>query len=65
MNLVDTIENEGNLEIVAEDFSRLVDNREYGKAKEYFDGLNDEGKKYIKRNEKYNWKLKAISMRSL
>ncbi len=66
MSIVNTLEtNNQKLEETALNFVRLVEDRNYKKAKEYYNNLNEEEQRYIQRKEDYSWKLKALSMSSM
>ena len=53
------------LEESAKIFVGFVEDRDYKKAREYFKSLNEEERKYIQREEKYSWGVRASSFSSM
>lgn len=66
MNLEITAEEEiNNLEKSAKTFVSLVDERNYKKARDYYKNLNEEEQKYIQKEKKYEWRLRALSFSNM
>ena len=67
MSLVNIVEKaEGKkLEEVGERFKELVSQRKYNEARDYLNGLSEERKIYLKKNNQYKIWLKVLSISSL
>jgi hypothetical protein len=53
------------MEVVSNEFAKLVDNREYKKARVYFKDLTDEQKNYIINEPKYKITMKTLRVSSI
>lgn len=67
MSINDTIEKIEEKEYLEEvlKFVKLVSNRTYKDARNYYDSLDEETKRYIQIHENYKWALKRLSFSSL